>query len=83
VRPDVEAYVSLRGLIDVPTEIKRLEKQLAEKQKHLQGARAKLSNPSFVDKAPADVVQQQHEQVAELEGQIKVIEENLKDLRQG
>jgi valyl-tRNA synthetase len=75
--------VSLRGLIDVPTEVKRLEKQLAEKRKHLQGAMAKLSNPNFVDKAPADVVQQQKEQVAELEGQIKVIEENLKDLRQG
>jgi valyl-tRNA synthetase len=83
VQPDFEAYVSLRGLIDVATEVKRLEKQLAERRKHLQGARAKLNNPNFVEKAPADVVQQQHEQVAELEGQIKVIEENLKDLRQG
>src|SRR5439155_1852661 len=35
VHPDFESYVSLRGLIDPVAETKRLEKQLAEKQKHL------------------------------------------------
>jgi valyl-tRNA synthetase len=82
LHPDFEAYVSLVGLIDVAAEVKRLEKQLAEKSKHLQGTRAKLENPNFVNKAPADVVQQQCEQVAELQGQIKVIEDNLRELRQ-
>src|SRR5207244_4319760 len=37
VHPEFEAYVSLRGLIDVAEEGKRLEKQLLEKRKHLQG----------------------------------------------
>jgi valyl-tRNA synthetase len=83
VHPDFEAYVSLRGLIDVDAEIKRGEKQLAEKQKHLQSARAKLENPNFVDKAPPEVVQQQRDLVADLEKQIQVIEANLRDLRQG
>jgi valyl-tRNA synthetase len=83
VHPDFEAYVSLQGLIDVPAEIKRLEKQLAEKRKHLQGTQAKLDNPNFRDKAPAEVVQQQREQGAELQSQIQAIEENLRELRQG
>jgi valyl-tRNA synthetase len=83
VHPDFESYVSLRGLIDVAAETKRLEKQHAEKQKHLQSARAKLANPNFVDKAPADVVQQQRDLVADLEKQIQVIEANLRELRQG
>jgi len=82
VHPDFEAYVSLAGLIDVAAEIKRLEKQIVEKNKHLQGTLAKLGNASFVAKAPADVVQQQREMVTELEKQIQTIENNLKELRQ-
>ena len=81
VHPEFEAYVSLEGLIDPAAEVKRLEKQLAEKVKHLQGTRAKLSNASFVDKAPADVVQQQRDFVVELQNQIQSIESNLKELR--
>jgi valyl-tRNA synthetase len=82
VHPDFEAYVSLLGLIDRAAEMVRSEKQRAEKQKHLQAAKAKLSNPSFVDKAPPEVVQQQRDLVAELEKQIQMIEANLRELRQ-
>jgi valyl-tRNA synthetase len=82
VHPDFEAYVSLLGLIDPAAEIKRLEKQLAQLKKHLQATQAKLGNPSFVDRAPPEVVQQQRDQVAELEKQIQVIEANLLELRQ-
>jgi valyl-tRNA synthetase len=83
VHPDFEAYVSLRGLIDLAEEAKRLEKQLAEKKKHLQAAKAKLENPNFRDKAPPEVVQQQRDAVADLEKQIAVMEENLRGLREG
>jgi len=82
VSAEFEAYVSLAGLIDVGTEIKMLEKQLAEKRKHVAGIQAKLNNASFVAKAPPDIVQQQHDMVAEAEKQIKLIEENLGELRQ-
>jgi valyl-tRNA synthetase len=82
VRPDFEVYVSLRGLIDVAAEAKRLEKQLAEKRKHLQGTQAKLANPNFRDRAPREVVEQQCRAVAELQEQIRVLEANLADLRQ-
>jgi valyl-tRNA synthetase len=81
VHPDFEAYVSLAGLIDVDAEAKRLEKQLAEKRKHLQGARAKLQNESFTSKAPPEIVRQQREMVADLENQILVLEGNLRELR--
>jgi valyl-tRNA synthetase len=83
VHPDFEAYVSLQGLIDVAAETKRLEKQLAEKRKHLQSAQAKLENPNFRDKAPADVVQQQQELVKDLQNQLQALEVNLRDLQQG
>jgi valyl-tRNA synthetase len=81
VVPEFEAYVSLQGLIDVEKETKRLQKLLGEKSKQLQTAEAKLTNSNFLDKAPADVVQQQKDLVDSLKEQIKVIDSNLKELR--
>jgi len=78
-----EAYVSLVGLIDAAAEIKRLEKQIAEKQKSLSGTLAKLSNESFVKNAPPDVLTIQKNQAADAESQIRIMEANLAELRQG
>ena len=83
VDPDFEIYVSLIGLIDVPKEIIRLEKQLAEKKKFLGSIEAKLKNENFVKNAPAEVVEQQRQQVTELQGQIATMEENLRELKAG
>jgi valyl-tRNA synthetase len=81
VEADFEVYVSLAGLIDEAEEEKRLHKQREEKLRQLQGAQAKLANPNFVDRAPADIVQQQRDLVADLQAQIKVLDDNLRDLR--
>jgi valyl-tRNA synthetase len=83
VHGEFQAFVSLAGLIDVPAEVARLEKQAAEKTKAIQSAKAKLDNPAFTDKAPAEVVQEQRERLAELEKQLQNIQENLRDLKQG
>lgn len=80
VTPEFEVYISLAGLIDVAAEMKRLEKQLAEKRKFLQSTRAKLDNESFVKGAPAEVVQQQRDLVADLQKQIETMERNLREL---
>jgi valyl-tRNA synthetase len=82
VLPELEVYVSLEGLIDPAEESARLEKQRADLLKRLQGARAKLGNSSFVDRAPPEVVQQQRDLVADLQNQIKAIEDILRDLQQ-
>jgi valyl-tRNA synthetase len=81
VRPEFEAYVSLAGLIDVGAEVKRLEKQLADKRKQLDGVKAKLANDKFVSGAPAEVVQQQKDLAADLETQIRAMDENLRELQ--
>ncbi|MBX9681411.1 MAG: class I tRNA ligase family protein [Gemmataceae bacterium] len=80
VSPDFEAYVSLKGLIDVAVEIKRLEKQLAEKRKHLQTTQAKLDNPAFSEKAPKELVAQQREVLADTQKQIASIEATIQEL---
>ena len=81
VKPEFEAYVSLAGLIDVAAEMKRLEKQIADKQKSRDGVKANLANEKFGSGAPPEVVQQQRDLLADIEKQIAALEENLKDLR--
>ena len=61
-------YLPLEGLIDVEAERTRLTGQVAEVEKHLSGVLSKLSNSSFVEKAPEHVVSRQRELQVELEG---------------
>jgi valyl-tRNA synthetase len=82
VHPDFDAYVSLRGLIDVDVEIARLEKQLGERRKQLESARGKLNNQGFLSKAGPEKVQEERDRVADLENQLRTLEENVKCLRQ-
>ncbi|WP_034273782.1 valine--tRNA ligase [Haloechinothrix halophila] len=49
--------LDLSGAIDVAAERKRLDKDLAAARKELEQTEKKLANPSFVEKAPADVVE--------------------------
>jgi valyl-tRNA synthetase len=82
VHHDFEAYTSLQGLIDVAQELKRLEKQLAEKKKQLSGIESKLKNEGFLSRATPEVVQEQRDSLVEVQRQIAVIEMNLTDLQQ-
>ena len=80
---DFEAYVGLAGLIDPAAERKRLDKQIADKQKQLAGKRAKLTNEKFVANAPPEVVQLEREAAADLEKQLVALGANLAELGAG
>ncbi len=82
VNPEFEAYISLRGLIDPAAEAKRLEKQLADKIKQLEGTRKKLENADFMKRAPKEVVEQQQQLINDLQQQIGILEETIRDLKQ-
>lgn len=51
-----EIYVPLEGIIDIAKEIGRLEKELKAVELDLAKAEGKLNNPTFVSKAPAEVI---------------------------
>lgn len=80
VESDFEAFVMLEGIIDPAAERQRLAKQRQEKEKAIVGIRAKLGNESFVQRAPVEVVEQQRATLAELEDQVKSIDQNLASL---
>ena len=75
-----EVFVPLEGLIDVDAERARLDKKLAEARSKLGGVERKLSNGSFVSRAPADVVERERAKADDLRAQAEALERNLADL---
>ncbi|ORE88360.1 valyl-tRNA ligase [Oceanococcus atlanticus] len=62
VAGSLKLLVPMAGLIDKDAELARLDKQIAKLEKELAGAAARLKNPSFVEKAPAEVVEKARQQ---------------------
>jgi len=78
---DLRILVQLAGLIDIGAEIERLEKQLGKVARDLETCRKNLSNPKFVDNAPADIVQQERDRVTEFEQKQAGLEAQVEKLR--
>ena len=75
--PEVEVILPLEGLIDVEKERAKLQKQLEAAQKDREKVGAKLQNPKFVERAPAEVLEKDRARLSELESQIEKLEARL------
>ncbi|HEX6363208.1 MAG TPA: valine--tRNA ligase [Albitalea sp.] len=73
-----EAHVALSVQIDVDAERARLDKEIQRLDGEIAKARAKLANESFVARAPAAVVDQEKQRVAEF----TATRDRLRDQRQ-
>ncbi|HMJ90609.1 MAG TPA: valine--tRNA ligase, partial [Candidatus Acidoferrum sp.] len=60
-----ELFLPLEGLIDVPAERARLEKELAKHAAEMEKVAAKLANPNFTQKVPAQVLREHEQRLAE------------------
>ena len=78
---NAEIAVPLEGLIDFEKEIQRLENQLSKLEAEQQRLKGQLSNANFVERAPAEKVQEIRIRVAEIEGQARTLNENLQALK--
>ena len=78
---DVQIFVPLKGLVNIEEEEKRLLKEIAKIEKEIELFSKKLENPSFVDRAPAEVVIKEREKLAEVTGKKQVLEESLDKIR--
>ena len=63
---EMKLLIPLAGLIDKSAEITRLTKEIERKQNELQRCEGKLSNASFIDKAPDAVVAKEKNKALEL-----------------
>ena len=76
----VEAFVSLEGLIDVEAERPRIQKLISELEASIGRSQAKLNNPNFRDRAPAEVVAQEEDRLAVVETELAEQQRQLEEL---
>ncbi|AWM79120.1 valine--tRNA ligase [Gammaproteobacteria bacterium ESL0073] len=72
---DMEVLVPIAGLIDKEAELARLDKEIQKLTADAQKTTGKLSNASFVEKAPADVIEKERTKLAEAEQAISRLNE--------
>lgn len=80
VGPGFEVYLPVTGVVDIEQERKRLSAELSRVSKILQGIEKKLSNKSFVDRAPEDILDQTKAQRENMCQQLNNLELNLEAL---
>ncbi len=78
----VQVIMPLAGVIDVAAFKAKMEKKLAKLEGEIKSINGRLSNPKFVDKAPADVVQGAKDSLAEAEKQAKILRDRLRGFQQ-
>ena len=77
----MKLLIPLSGLIDKEAEIIRLTRELEKKLGELGRCETKLSNTSFVDKAPAAVVEKEQARAVELKNAISRLEEQQQKIQ--
>lgn len=80
VTADAKVYIPMDELVDKKAELKRLNKELETAQKQLDQVNAKLNNPGFTGKAPANVVEGARQNAQKLEDKIKMIASSIEAL---
>jgi valyl-tRNA synthetase len=75
----VEIFVPLAGMIDLEAERQRLTKELDNAQLDAERRRTRLADSAFVDKAPAQIVQRERDNLAAADAQIERLRQRLLD----
>jgi valyl-tRNA synthetase len=78
---DMKVLIPMAGLIDKEAELARLEKELGKLRQDVERTEKKLSNPSFVDKAPEAVVQKERDKLAEAKSALAKLQEQAEKIR--
>ena len=81
LKDGTELFMPLEGLLDLEQERQRLRSEIGRLDGQVRGAEKKLANPSFLERAPEEVVQKErnkatvfHDQRAKLLQKLSVLE---------
>ncbi len=77
---DTTIFIPLKGVVDVDSELSRLDKQIKKVQKDIDFISKKLNNPRFVDKAPEAVVNKEKVKLEGYLAQKSKIQEDIAQL---
>ncbi len=77
---EVEIYVPLQDIIDIPAELKRLKEEIKSTENFIAGIAKKLDNKSFVENAPEMVVNKEKEKLATQENKLKNLKKYFENI---
>lgn len=77
---ELEIFIPMAGFINLEEETARLKREIGKIEKDLTVVTNKLSNASFVDRAPADVVEKEKARQTELTASLAKLEDQLQQL---
>lgn len=77
----IEIFVPLKGLIDIEVELNRLDKEISNLHKEIARVSKKLSNESFMAKAPADVVEKEKAKETEFKEKLAALVQRMDMLK--
>ncbi|MEE8308745.1 MAG: class I tRNA ligase family protein, partial [Gammaproteobacteria bacterium] len=77
---ELRLLVPLAGIKDLAAERERLSRAVEKVQRDLTKAEAKLSNASFVERAPAAVVEKERQRVTDMASQVAKLTEQIQRL---
>jgi len=78
----IAVYVPLAGLIDLDAETRRIEKEIEKVEGFIAGTQRKLENQSFVERAPAEVVEAERQKIATNEAVLDRLRHTLAAVRE-
>ena len=73
-----QIHVLLKGILDFQEERKRLGKQIEKIEKEIKVSNRKLSNKGFLEKAPAEIVEEVREKVETMTLKLEKLNQNLR-----
>ena len=76
-----EYYLPLTGVVDVASEIEKIEEELTYTRGFLTSVQKKLSNRRFVDNAPEKVVALEQKKASDAQARIETLEKSLANLK--
>jgi valyl-tRNA synthetase len=77
---NMECHIPLEGLIDMGAEKARLEKEVDRLTSEVKRFEGKLSNPNFVDRAPADVVDKEKQKLLRAKEALATLQAQLNNI---
>ena len=77
---NIKIFIPIKNIIDIKSEIKRLQKSLSNLEINLEKIEAKLNNKNFIEKAPSDIIQSNFNKKDYISKEIASIKELLATL---
>jgi valyl-tRNA synthetase len=78
----IQVFVRLKGVLDIDEERDRLQKKIEQKENYVAGLLRKLSEPNFLERAPAQVVAREKARCRELEEEVAKLRASLAELEE-